>query len=388
MKNKMKTVMWMVLAAAAPGMAQLQPAEPASVGISAPRLQRAAALLESEVKEGKLGAAAILVARRGKVVLEKGYGRLAPEANSPAVKPDSIFLLASITKPVTACALMLLVERGLVSLNDPVSQYLPEFTGGERNKVRVRDLLSHTSGLPDMLPENTALRRAHEPLSNFVAGTFKTPLLYTPREDFRYQSMGVLLAGEIVERMTKMRLRDFERKEIFEPLGMKNSALGMKQGWRIEDTVQVYESPTGNREDRERFGANSAYWRDMGHPWGGMHSTVGDLAILMQTFLNGGSSAGKRWMSPATVAAMTTDQNTRLHKPWGLGWALSHSTVWIYAGDLVSASTFGHAGATGTVVWADPESQVLCVILTNRPISIDGGRLLRLVSNAVSASVS
>jgi CubicO group peptidase (beta-lactamase class C family) len=387
MKSEMKTVIWMVLAAA-PGLAQLPPAEPASVGMSAQRLQRAAALLESEVKEGKLGAAAILVARRGNVVLEKGFGRLAPDTNSPAVKPGSIFLLASITKPVTACALMLLVERGLVSLNDPVSQYLPEFTGGERNKVRVRDLLSHTSGLPDMLPENTALRRAHEPLSIFVAGTMKTPLLYTPQEDFRYQSMGVLLAGEIVERITKMRLRDFERKEIFEPLGMKNSALGIKPGWRIEDTVQVYESPAGNREDRERFGANSAYWRDMGHPWGGMHSTVGDLAILMQTFLNKGSYAGKRWMSPATVAAMTTDQNTRLHKPWGLGWALAHSTVWIYAGELVSARTFGHAGATGTVVWADPESQLLCVILTNRPISIDGGRLLRLVSNAVSASVS
>lgn len=387
MKDKMKTVMWMALAAAVPGMAQLQPVEPAVVGMSARRLRVAADLLDSEVKEGKLGAAAILVARRGKIVLEKGYGRLAVEANSPAVKPDSIFLLASITKPVTACALMLLVERGLVSLNDPVSRYLPEFTGGERGKARVRDLLSHTSGLPDMLPENTALRRAHEPLSSFVAGALKTPLLYTPGEDFRYQSMGVLLAGEIVERITKMRLRDFERKEIFEPLGMKNSALGMKQGWRIEDTVQVYESPTGNQADRERFGANSAYWRDMGHPWGGMHSTALDLAILMQTFLNHGRYAGKQWMSPATVTAMITDQNARLHKPWGLGWALAGSTVWIYAGELVSARTFGHAGATGTVVWADPESQVLCVILTNRPISIDGGRLLRVVSNAVNASI-
>lgn len=92
-------------------------------------------------------------------------------------------------------------------------------------------------------------------------------------------------------------------------------------------------------------------------------------------------------MSPATVTAMITDQNARLHKPWGLGWALAGSTVWIYAGELAPARTFGHAGATGTVVWADPESQVLCVILTNRPISIDGGRLLRVVSNAVNASI-
>jgi CubicO group peptidase (beta-lactamase class C family) len=83
---------------------------------------------------------------------------------------------------------------------------------------------------------------------------------------------------------------------------------------------------------------------------------------------------------------MTSNQNGHLDRPWGLGWALAHSTVWIHAGDLVSRRTFGHSGATGTVAWADPDRQLLCVILTNRPISIDGGRFLRLVSNAVSAA--
>jgi CubicO group peptidase (beta-lactamase class C family) len=214
----------------------------------------------------------------------------------------------------------------------------------------------------------------------------KTPLLYTPREDFRYQSMGTLLAGEIVERITKMRLRDFEQKEIFGPLGMKNSALGMKPEWKISDTVEVYETNPEN-ENVKSFGANSPYWRDMGHPWGGMHSTTTDLAILLQTFLNGGKHGGKRWMSPAAVTAMTTNQNTHLKHPWGLGWAMAHSTVWTYSGDLVSAKTFGHAGATGTVAWADPERQLICVILTSRSISFDNGRLLRLVSNAVAASV-
>jgi CubicO group peptidase (beta-lactamase class C family) len=367
-----------------PAAAQLPRATPAAAGMSAERLERAAAILDAQTKSGELGAAAIAVARRGKMVLERGFGRLSPDPNAAAVKPDSIFLLASITKPVTACALMLLVERGMVSINDPVSQYLPEFQGDKRNLVRVRDLLSHTSGLPDMLPENIELRRAHAPLSQFVAGAVKTPLLYTPQEDFRYQSMGTLLAGEIVERVAKMRLRDFEEKEIFAPLGMKNSALGMKPGWKIEETVRVEESPSA---DNQRFGANSPYWRDMGHPWGGMHSTVGDLANLLQTFLNGGSFAGKRWMSPTTVTAMITDQNERLKKPWGLGWAMAGSTVWNYAGELTSPRAFGHAGATGTVAWADPATQLLCVILTNRPVSIDSGRTLRMVSNAVNAAV-
>jgi CubicO group peptidase (beta-lactamase class C family) len=381
-----KVALTLVLTAVQAG-AQLPTATPASVGMSAEGLQRAAGLIDAEMKD-KSGAAAIIVARRGKVVLHKGFGKMSTAADAAAVKPDSIFLLASITKPVTACALMLLVERGLVSLSEPVSRYLPEFTGEGRANVRVRDLLSHTSGLPDMLPENTALRRAHAPLSGFVAGALKTPLLYPPREDFKYQSMGILLAAEIVERVTKMKLRDFEQKEIFGPLGMRNSALGMKPEWKIEETVLVWESPkSAASKDGISFGANSPYWRDMGHPWGGMHSTTTDLAILLQAFLNGGKHGGKRWMSPASVMAMTTNQNTHLKHPWGLGWAMAHSTVWTYSGDLVSANTFGHAGATGTVAWADPERQLLCVVLTNRSISFDDGRLLRLVSNAVVAAV-
>jgi CubicO group peptidase (beta-lactamase class C family) len=357
---------------------------PASVGMSQPRLETAASILEAEVQRGTLGAGAILVARRGTIVLHQGFGRLSRQAASPAVTKDSVFLLASITKPVTACALMLLVERGKVSLSDPVSRYLPEFTGDERAKITVRQLLSHTSGLPDMLPENTQLRRANVPLSEFVKGTFKTPLLYSPGTSFRYQSMGTLLAGEIVERVSGMRLREFEKKEIFEPLGMKQSALGLGN-MQISDTVEAWTSPTADRSDTERFGANSKYWRDMGHPWGGMHSTTHDLAILLQTFLNGGAYDSKRVFSRATVKAMTADQNTHLQTPWGLGWALGRSAVWNFFGDLVSASTFGHAGATGTVAWADPETQVICVILTDR--LLDDGRVLRSISNAVAASV-
>jgi CubicO group peptidase (beta-lactamase class C family) len=352
--------------------------------MSQSRLDTAASILESVVKSGRLGASSILVARRGKIVLHRGFGRLSRKEGSPAVTQDSVFLLASITKPVTACALMLLVERGRVSLNDPVSRYLPEFTGDERGKVRVKDLLAHTSGLPDMLPENTALRRANAPLKAFVQGAVKTPLLYPPGTSFRYQSMGTLLAGEIVERVSGMRLRDFEKKEIFEPLGMNRSALGMGS-MRIADTVEAWTSPKADPKDTERFGANSAYWRDMGHPWGGMHSTARDLAVLLHTFLNGGVYDGKRVFSRSTVKEMTSNQNAHIQAPWGLGWALGRSIVWNFFGDLSSASTFGHAGATGTVAWADPETQSICVILTDR--LLDEGRVLRLVSNAVAASV-
>ena len=364
--------------------AQLQKGLPASVGMSELQLELAASILAEQLDSGPVTAASIVVARRSRIVLARGFGKLSHDAEAPRVKPDSIFLLASITKPVTGCALMILVDRGLVSLDDPVSHYIPEFQGGERVKVTVRNLLSHTSGLPDMLPRNRELRRAHSPLSGFVRGAAKTPLLYSPGSSFRYQSKGILLAAEIVERVSGKRLRDFEKEEMFEPLGMRHSALGMGD-WKIEETVWVETSPNSNQDDLERFGPNSPYWRDMGHPWGGMHSSALDLAILLQTMLTGGEYGAKRVFSRAAVDAMTSDQNGSLEAPWGLGWALRDSPVWNFFGELVSAKTFGHTGATGTVAWADPERELLCVILTNR--MVENGRLLRRVSNAVAAAV-
>src|SRR4029077_20161007 len=205
----------------------LRPGDPGAAGISRAGLDRVNAMLESEVRDGRVGGASIMIARRGTIVLHKGFGHLSPEPGSPKVEPDSVYIVASITKPVTATALMMLVERGKVSLSDPVSTYLPEFTSSEKSKGRVLDLLAHTSGMPDMLPENTELRRAHAPLSEFVKRSYTTPLLFKPGTEFRYQSMGILVAAEIVERISGMPLREFERKEIFEPLGMQHSALGL-----------------------------------------------------------------------------------------------------------------------------------------------------------------
>lgn len=348
-------------------------AEPAAVGMDAGRLAAAARLLRDEVAAGRVTAASILVARGGRVVLHAGFGADA----------DAVYLLASISKPVNAVALMRLVEQGRVDLDAPAQRYLPELAGLERARIRVRDLLTHTSGLPDMLPENIALRRAHAPLAAFVDKVFTTPLLYPPGRGFEYQSMGTLLAGEIVQRVAGRPLRDVHRESIFEPLGMTGASLGM--GGRAMSALVACQ--TDDSPDALLFGPNTPYWRDMGHPWGGMHARTTDLAILLQTFLNGGLWQGQRFLAADTVRAMTRDQNETVGRPWGLGWGLATSPVWVYCGGRVSPRTFGHSGATGTVAWADPDSGVLAVILTTRPTAWDQGALLCTVSDGIADAV-
>ena len=374
-----------------PASAQLRPGDPASVGMSSALLDKAALMVESAVRQGSIGAASILVARGGTIVLHKGFGHLSSEAGSPTVQPDSVYIVASLSKPVAATALMILVQRGEVSLGEPVSTYLPEFTGGERGKVRVLDLLTHTSGLPDQLPEVEQLRHARAPLSEFVKATYATPLLFTPETAWQYSSMGILLAAQIVERVSGLPIRDFEQKEIFGPLGMEHTSLGLGR-MKISETVQIpslgdssgFSDPAGLAS----CGDNSEYWRNIGHPWGGLHSTTLDLAILLQTFLNSGSYGRNRLLSRATAQAMITDQNGSLNAPWGLGWELSRSQGrQRQLGDLISPKAIGHLGASGTLEWADPETETLCVLLTNHPLTRDNGLFLRLVSNAVAASI-
>src|SRR5713226_4324897 len=182
------------------------------------RLDSAVALIEKAIASGYFSAAALHV-KQSSFELSRAFGRVAG--------PDTPFLLASITKPMTTTAVMILSDRGALAISDPVRKFIPEFTGGDRDSITIKHLVTHTSGLPDMLPDNDALRKRHASLKDFVAGTCKTPLLFKPGAQVKYQSMGLLLAGEIVERITKTRLRDFLRKEVFQPLGMAQTSLGL-----------------------------------------------------------------------------------------------------------------------------------------------------------------
>lgn len=343
------------------------------------QLTKAQDLIRLAVDRRKITAGSLVIWQHGRPVLEEGFGFRHPTDHSHPVDADSIFLLASITKPVTVTALMLLVERGMISLGDPVVSHLPEFVGEDRARMQVRHLLSHTSGMPNMLPNNHALRQSHAPVEAFVEEALKAELSFQPGTDFRYQSKGTLLAAEIVERLSGQRIRDFLKTNVFVPFGMKHTALGLGD-WSIEDLVYCGTGP-----DEESFtsdwGHNSEYWRDFGCPWGGLHSSGRDVARVLQAAMTDGGGV----LSPATCRRMRIDHNVGLPAPWGLGWGLRDSRVWNYFGSICSSETFGHTGSTGTVAWADPVTQTVCVILTNKMTS--EGELLRRVSNAVAAGM-
>lgn len=329
------------------------------------KLDEAARLIEAQAASGQVGAAVLHVEGAG-VSFRRSFGK--------AQNSDAVFLLASITKPMTCTAVMILADRKELSIEDPVTKYLPEFKGADRAGMRIRHLLSHSSGLPDMLPENEQLRKRHAPLKDFVGASLRTPLLFAPGTKVKYQSMGILLAAEIVERITKQPLPDFLRAQLFKPLGMSQTSLGLG-GRALASTMQsqVVDDPDWNW--------NSAYWRNLGSPWGGAHSTAGDVTRFLRYFARPGSASV---LKPDTAAAMITNQNAGLNQAYGIGWALNGARF----GKGCSARTFGHGGSTGTLCWLDPEKDLSFVLLTTKPAAESQKTLLKPVSDLVSETVS
>lgn len=368
-------------------------AKPEDIGVDPKQLQVAYDLLEKWTagKDAPVPGGAILVGRNGKVVAPRSFGRQGPEPDAPAIRPDSMFLMASITKPVTYMGAMRLVERGLLNLTDPVVRYVPEFKGAGKEHVLVRQLFTHTSGLPDMLPNDLALRKKNAPLQRFLDGAvMQTDLLFRPGTQVSYQSMGTAVVAEIVQRLSGKSIAEYLKREIFDPLGLESIGLGSK-GFNRERLVRV-ETPDYQTDPKSNW--NSEYWQQLGAPWGGMFSTPEDFAVICQLLLNKGTWAGVRLLSPASVRAMTTNRLTEepelpeavaRTRPWGLGWRLNHPGLSESWGDLLGKEVFGHTGATGTTVWIDPHAQGFCILLTSAVRSKAPWRLVHL-SNAIAAA--
>jgi CubicO group peptidase (beta-lactamase class C family) len=311
-------------------------------------------VLERAVAAKQVDAAVLHIARK-KEAFTRRFGT--------AASADAMFLLGSISKPINMAALMALHDQGKVRLDDRVKKYLPTFTGDGRDPVTVQHLLTHTSGLPDQVADNNALRKRHAPLSDFVTETLRTPLHFSPGTRYHYSSMGILLAGRIAEIISEMEMPALVERAVFQPLGMKHSAQGLGR-FDPKDMVPCQmagaapESGGGDPDARD-WDWNSPYWRKLGAPWGGTHASAPDVGAFLAEFLG----AAGRVVKPATARSMIENHNAKGLTPRGLGFAVGKGA----GSPDCSEKTFGHSGSTGTICWADPATETVCVILTSLP---------------------
>jgi CubicO group peptidase (beta-lactamase class C family) len=339
------------------------------------KFDAAAGVLAKAAADGQISAAALCV-RHGQEQFARAFGA--------APSPDALFLLASITKTLTSAAVMTLVDQGKLRLDDPVMKFIPEFSTGSRVKITLAHLLTHVSGLPDQLPENQALRRGHAKLAEFVETVIRTPLLFDPGARYSYSSMGILLASEVAHRITATDIREFVDKAVFQPLEMKHSALGLGR-FKPEDLVRnqtdhaAPESGAGDPTAKE-WDWNSPYWRALGAPWGTAHCSAPDVARFFTEFLH----PTDRMMKPETARLMVQNHNPEGFAPRGLGFAVGSKS----GSSGCSEKTFGHSGSSGTLAWADPATDTVCVVLTTLPGAAASPHPLRVSGDLVAKAVS
>jgi uncharacterized protein YbbC (DUF1343 family)/CubicO group peptidase (beta-lactamase class C family) len=356
--------------------ATLPAVPPAKVGMSAQRLAFIDSAVTEAVGRKELPGAVVLVARRGGVVWRKAYGSRALVPQREPMTADTIFDLASLTKIVaTATSVMILVERGKLRLGDPVSLYIPELKGEGREKITVEHLLTHRSGYaPDF-----DLSESWSGYDEMLKRLYAEPLRAAPGLRFVYSDINFITLGEIVRRVSGQPLDEFARRNIFEPLGMRDTGFRPRAALlpRIAPTETVHgarsylggageKSAEGERVLRGEVHDPTA--NRMGGVAGhaGLFSTADDLAIFCQMILNGGEYGGTRILSPLGVAEMTRPrQVTDEGGARGLGWDINTSFS-ANRGDIFAVGSFGHTGFTGTSLWLDPASETFVVFLSNR----------------------
>ena len=318
------------------------------------QFEAASQVLDKATSGGQVSAAVLHVVRK-----EQSFSKHFGAAKSS----DAMFLLGSISKPICVTALMVLFDQGQFRLEDPAKKFLPTFTGDGRERITIRDLMTHVSGLPDQLPENDVLRRSHADLNEFVEKAIRTPLVFEPGTRYGYSSMAILLATHVAELISGTNIRDLVAKTVLAPLGMQYSAQGLGR-FQLSDFVPCqteFAAPEAGAGDptAKEWDWNSVYWRGLGAPWGGTHASAADVSRFLEEFLH----EQGRVLKPETARMMVRNHNAAELTPRGLGF-----NVGAAAGSRgCSEETFGHTGSTGTLAWADRSKEAICVILTSLP---------------------
>ena len=332
-------------------------AAPATVGMSAKRLETIDRVVTRGIKAGGFPGAAVVVGRKGAAVWEKGFGRIDWATSSSRVSAtETIYDLASLTKVIgTTTAVMILFDEGRIQLDAPVVTYLPEFTGGYKDSVTVRQLLEHRSGLP---ADRDLWRIAHSPAEARQV-VLDAPLECKPGQCYIYSDLGAITLGMMVERVTGQGLDVFLHERVFAPLGMVNTFFKPADSLKSRVAPTEVSPPRGYPLKGEVHDENAyALGGVAGHA--GLFSTASDLSIFAQMILEGGEYKGVRIVSDSTVKLFTT----RAAGSRALGWAMADGQ-W-GSGRFMSEGSFGHVGYTGTSLWIDPDREMFVILLTNR----------------------
>jgi CubicO group peptidase (beta-lactamase class C family) len=324
-----------------------------------------------------------VVGTREGIVHTAAHGAADLEAGRP-MREDAIFWVASMTKPITGVAVMMMVDEGKVSVDDPVAKYLPELAGlktkdGKEARITIKHLLTHTSGMGEISGEEAKGCRT---LAEAVALYATKPVGFEPGTEWRYCQSGINTAARVVEVVSGTDFATFLDERLFGPLGMKDSTfyLTEEQAGRL---AKSYKRTEGGLEPQEVWILNGAKATDRGRfpaANGGLFSTAGDYAKFCQMLLNGGEWEGKKYLSAEAMGEMTKVQSGDLVTGFtkGNGWGLGCCVVREPQGvsEVLSPGTFGHGGAYGTQAWIDPlkgRFYLLMVQRANFPNADDSG---------------
>ena len=358
-------------------------------------MERVANLIADWVAEDVVSGAALLVARGDDVLVERYFGLADRNRKVPAGE-NTLWSIASITKPVTAAAAMVCIDRGRFSLDAPLHEGLPEFApAGDsrqwRREVSLRHLLTHTSGLAGFSRDNLALRQRRAPIDDFITSFMNEELQFEPGRWHLYSSVGFGLVAELIGRsVLAAEGRTGRPMEAYEKFTVDMlRALGARDFvFRPDEEQQqriAWVESTGQEGLDWEIG-NSRYFRSLGFPWGGLYTRARDVLTFIRSFLHSSqtrvlSSAARSAMiaqqvappdAPADVAPTQRDvtwdpgAQPRPRVPWGLGWQVKGSEPNDFMGDHTHPTTFGHYGASGSLAWADPDEELAVVLLTNR----------------------
>ncbi len=322
-------------------------------------LERIDGAVREGIEHGDCPGAVVLVLHDGRVVWRKAYGLRARKPAEVPMTVDTVFDMASVTKPVaTATSIMLLIEQGKLRVTDRVADHLPAFGQKGKDKITVEHLLLHTSGLIADNPESDYRDGRDKALERLYALEPKA----APGERFVYSDLGYIVLGELVAKVSGTPLDEFAKKNIFEPLGMNDT------GFRPHGKLKERAAPAVQRDGHWLIGEvhdprAAALGGVAGHA--GLFSTADDLAIYAQMILDGGSYKGKRVLKPETVRLMTAPREV----PRGLrtyGWDMATSYSANRGKLFPRGQSFGHTGFTGTSVWIDPTSKSAVIFLSSR----------------------